>query len=155
MLTETFIRPAQAADVPEIKKIATAAYAIYVARIGREPAPMIADFDAHVARDEVFILEDAAEITGYIISFIKDGGQFIENVAVRPSRQGSGHGWRLLKFVEDLAWQHNFPRAFLYTNAKMTENLDFYPRLGYLETHRVHEDGFDRVYFEKVLSHER
>jgi hypothetical protein len=34
----------------------------------------------------------------------------------------------------------------------MTENLDFYPRLGYLETQRVHEDGFDRVYFEKVLA---
>ena len=34
----------------------------------------------------------------------------------------------------------------------MTENLDFYPRLGYLETHRISEDGFDRVYFEKDLS---
>jgi hypothetical protein len=33
----------------------------------------------------------------------------------------------------------------------MTENLAFYPRLGYREVGRVVEDGFRRVYFAKRL----
>ena len=117
VLTKPIIRPALPTDVKAIKTIATAAYTIYVARIGRKPAPMIADFDRHVADDEVFILEDALKVVGYIVTFKKDGGQFIENVAVRSDLQGSGYGWRLLKFVEDLARQRNLPRTFLYTTA--------------------------------------
>ena len=39
----------------------------------------------------------------------------------------------------------------LYTNAKMTRNLDWYVKLGFVETRRIREDGFDRVYFEKTL----
>jgi hypothetical protein len=37
------------------------------------------------------------------------------------------------------------------TNAAMTENLAFYPRHGYVETHRASQDGFDRVFFSKRL----
>jgi len=31
----------------------------------------------------------------------------------------------------------------------MQENLSLYRHLGYIETDRRYEDGFDRVYFEK------
>lgn len=145
------IRPAATGDVSAMIAIATAAYVIYIERIGREPAPMIADFAQHVSAHEGYVLEDGGEVVGYIVTFEKDGRQFIENVAVRPSRQGLGHGRKLLQFAEEQARKHGRNRLFLYTNAKMTENLDTYPRLGYLETHRIHEDGFDRVYFEKEL----
>jgi hypothetical protein len=33
----------------------------------------------------------------------------------------------------------------------MTENLAYYPRRGYVETHRTVADGFSRVYFSKRL----
>jgi hypothetical protein len=33
----------------------------------------------------------------------------------------------------------------------MTANLSIYPRLGYTETGRRTEDGFNRVYFEKTI----
>lgn len=151
MAGATRIRPAEAGDVSAMIAIATAAYVIYIERIGREPAPMAADFARHAARNEAHVLEDAGEVVAYIVTFEKDGGQFIENVAVRPSRQGSGHGRKLMAFAEAEARAHGCKRLFLYTNAKMTENLDYYPRLGYVETHRIHEDGFDRVYFEKEL----
>lgn len=39
----------------------------------------------------------------------------------------------------------------LYTNEAMTENLAYYPRHGYRETHRGIEDGYRRVYFTKVI----
>jgi hypothetical protein len=31
----------------------------------------------------------------------------------------------------------------------MTENLTYYPRHGYTETHRAEQDGFRRVFFSK------
>ncbi len=39
------------------------------------------------------------------------------------------------------------------TNEKMSQNLSIYPHLGYVETGRRIEDGFNRVYFEKKLPH--
>jgi hypothetical protein len=34
----------------------------------------------------------------------------------------------------------------------MTENLAYYPRHGYAETHRAEQDGFRRVFFTKHLA---
>ena len=39
----------------------------------------------------------------------------------------------------------------IYTNAAMTENLAYYPRHGYTQTHRAQLDGFQRVFFRKRL----
>jgi hypothetical protein len=33
----------------------------------------------------------------------------------------------------------------------MTENLAYYPRHGYAETHRAEKDGFSRVFFRKTI----
>ena len=33
----------------------------------------------------------------------------------------------------------------------MTENLRYYPRHGYIETHRGQQDGYDRVFFRKPV----
>ncbi len=151
-MADPHIRPATAGDVSAMIAIATAAYVVYVPRIGREPAPMVADFASHVVKGEAYVLETGGEVVAYIVTFRKDDAQFVENVAVHPGHQGHGHGYQLMDFAESLARRAGLRRLALYTNAKMTENLDFYPRLGYVETHRVHEDGFDRIYFEKRLS---
>jgi len=39
----------------------------------------------------------------------------------------------------------------LYTNAAMTENLSMYAHMGFVETHRAVEKGFDRVYLRWTL----
>ena len=39
----------------------------------------------------------------------------------------------------------------LYTNAKMTENIRYYPRRGFRETHRACDAGYQRVYFSRFL----
>jgi hypothetical protein len=43
------------------------------------------------------------------------------------------------------------PEVRLYTNEAMTENLDYYPRRGYRETHRATQNGYRRVFFSKIL----
>ena len=44
-----------------------------------------------------------------------------------------------------------FDEVRLFTNARMTENLAYYPRQGYVETHRDEVNGFHRVFFAKHL----
>lgn len=151
MVVDTFVRLATSIDVPAITTIAEAAYAPYVPRMGRKPAPMVADFTAHVDRGEVYVLEAGGTAVGYMVTYEQEGGQFIENVAVDPARHGLGLGRCLIAFAEVQARDAELARLFLYTNIHMRENLDFYPSLGYVETHRVTEDGFDRVYYEKRL----
>ena len=91
------------------------------------------------------------QVDGYIVMYPSDGALHVENVAVDPLQHGYGYGATLLKFAERYAREQKLFKIDLYTNVKMTENLSFYPALGYRETSRRTEDGFARVYFSKDL----
>ena len=146
------IRQAENSDLDAIRGCAEAAYAKFVARIGREPAPMVADFAALIEQNSVLVEVDAADrVRGFIVSYPRNDHLHLENVAVEPGCQGLGIGRRLIERVEQQALADGYGRIELYTNAKMRENLAFYPRLGYREFDRRVEDGFDRVYFSKNL----
>lgn len=146
------IRDGTVADLPGIRACAAAAYAIYVPRIGRKPAPMAADFERHLSRGELFIADGGEGAAGYIVLYPRGDHLHVENVAVDPARQGRGIGRALLVFAEQTAREAGVAAIELYTNAKMAENLTLYPKLGYEETGRRTEDGFDRVYFRKALT---
>ena len=146
------IRPARASDEKAIKDCAQRAYARYVSAIGRRPAPMIADFRSQIESGDVYVatgLDD--NIQGFIVFFPQGDRMFLENVAVLPAMAGQGIGKALIQFCEDVAQQLGFGSVRLYTNEKMIENLSIYPRLGYIEVDRHTEDGFNRVFFEKML----
>ena len=145
------IRAAAIGDLTEVQRIARAAYAIYVPRIGREPAPMVADFASQIGDGQVFLAIEAGRAAGFIVCFARPTDYFIENIAVDPISQGKGVGRELMAFAETRAGAMGLTRLELYTNAKMHENLALYPRLGWRETDRRTEDGFDRVYFAKTL----
>jgi len=80
------IRRATTDDVARIGAIARAAYAKYVPRIGREPAPMRADFAAEIAADHVVVIETAGAVDGYMIAWSEPDAYFIDNIAVDPAR---------------------------------------------------------------------
>jgi ribosomal protein S18 acetylase RimI-like enzyme len=73
-------------------------------------------------------------------------------VAVLPAAQGRGIGGRLLGLAEQHARSLGLGEIRLYTNEAMTENLAYYRRHGYTETHRAEQDGFRRVFFRKLLT---
>jgi predicted N-acetyltransferase YhbS len=75
----------------------------------------------------------------------------LENIAVRPGWQGRGVGHRLMRFAEHEAIRLGLPAVVLYTNELMTENLKYYGRRGYVETHRAEQGGFRRVFLRKQL----
>ena len=145
------IRLAAEADTPALANIAVAAYQHYVPRIGRPPAPMTADYPAAVRRGQAWVAAADGKVAGFIILIPRPGYLLLENVAVLPAAQGQGIGARLLAQAEDRARALHLPEIRLYTNAAMTENLAYYPRHGYTETHRAHQDGFHRVFFRKRL----
>lgn len=145
------IRLAQPADLRGIEACAEAAYGKYVARIGRKPAPMTADYQSQIDSGIVHVIGSGRTIAGFAVFYPRGDHVHLENVAVHPAFHGMGHGMRLIRFVEHSAAASGAAAIELYTNARMTENLSLYPRLGYEETGRRSEDGFERVYFRKLL----
>jgi len=144
------IRLATPRDLDAVRAIARAAYARYVPRIGREPAPMLANFAAAQEAGQLWVVGEP--LAGYAVAYPRGDHWHLENVAVDPAAQGRGIGQALMAHVEVLARQGGAAAVELYTNARMTENLQLYPRLGYAETGRRTEDGFDRVFFRKCLA---
>jgi ribosomal protein S18 acetylase RimI-like enzyme len=145
------IRSARVDDLAAIQNCARRAYAHFVDRIGREPAPMVADFADQIVKGIIHVVEDQRRVCGFIVLYPRGDHIHIENVAIDPAFQRHGLGTALLEFAEQQAHIHGRRAIELYTNEKMTENLEFYPRLGYVETGRSVEDGFSRVYFRKEL----
>jgi ribosomal protein S18 acetylase RimI-like enzyme len=150
-LDATPIRPARAADAARLQAIARAAYAKYIPRIGREPAPMAADYGAAIAAGHAVVIEREGAIAGYLIGSADRDGYFIENVAVDPGFHGTGLGGALLRHAIAEARRLKLPSVWLFTNAAMTENRALYAHLGFVETHRALEHGYDRVYMRLLL----
>ncbi len=149
MDNKVIIRLATTEDVGAVTQCAQAAYHKYIVRIGRQPAPMLADYAQQIEQQQVHVLLAGRKFGGFAVCYPAAGSYFLENIAVHPSLQSGGYGIRLLKYVESLAF--GFDKIALYTNEKMVENLHWYQQHGYTETKRVTEDGFARVYFEKRL----
>jgi len=146
------IRAAEAADAARLRAVAKGAYEGYVDRIGRAPAPMTADYDAAVRDGQVWVATQQDEVVGLLVLIARPDHLLLENIAVLPSAQKRGIGARLLGLAEDQARQLHLGQIRLCTNEAMTENLAYYPRHGYIETHRAEQDGFRRVFFVKDLS---
>jgi GNAT superfamily N-acetyltransferase len=145
------IRPARAEEAEAIHALVRSAYAMYVPRIGREPAPMTDDYAELIAGGKVWVMDDEGDLAGVVVLDDTPEALQVDNVAVRPEYQGRGLGRALLSFADDEARRRGYDAVILYTNLHMTENVGRYPRLGYVEVGRGHEHGFDRVFFRKEL----
>jgi ribosomal protein S18 acetylase RimI-like enzyme len=146
------IRLATLDDVPRIRAIARAAYAKYMPRIGREPAPMAADYEAEVAAQRVVVIDPDAGVSGYMVAWPEADAYFIDNIGIAPNAQGRGLGRQLIEHAAAEAHRLHLPALRLYTNAAMIENLCMYTYLGFVETHRAAEKGFNRIYMRLDLS---
>ena len=143
-------RLANEADLSALREVVRAAYDPYLARMDRAPAPLVADIRPRIRDGHVWMV--GRPVVGLICLCPRDDALLIENLAVHPNAQGTGLGRRLLGFAEGLARRRGLDRVTLYTNEVMTENLAIYAHFGYREVGRRTEDGYRRVFMEKVLS---
>jgi GNAT superfamily N-acetyltransferase len=142
-------RPARPDEAPALRDLVRAAYAKYVPRLGREPAPMLDDYAARIEAGQAWVLAEGGALVGALILEDEPDALLLYNIAVAPAAQGAGVGRRLIRFTEAEARRRGHALLRLYTNEKMVENVAMYPRLGFTETHRGSEAGHRRVYFEK------
>ena len=145
------IRLAIADDLLDVQSCARAAYSTYVERVGREPAPMVANFAKQIDLSQVYTAHCKSLFAGYVVFYPEADHLHLESVAVDPSYAGQGIGKRLIEYVEQTARDNGLNAVELYTNEVMTENLTMYPKLGYVETERKQQVGFSRVFFCKPV----
>lgn len=147
----TCIRRAGPADVAAVRALTRAAYAKWVPLIGREPTPMVADYEVAVREHIVDLLLVEADLVALIETVPADDHLLIENVAVAPRWQHHGYGRHLLVYAERLATELGLATLRLYTNQKFTSNLELYRRLGYVVDREEPFWGGCKVYMSKRL----
>lgn len=144
------IRLAESGDTAAVRTVVDAAYTPWAEAIGVRPLPLEADYGELIQDGRVHVLE-YVEIDGLIVLRPLDGVLLVENVAVRPDRQGRGLGRRLMAFAEFRARSLRLPALRLYTNEKMVTNIGLYESLGYRETGHEEIDGRRVVHMRKEL----
>ena len=145
------IRQAVEADEPWVSACVDAAYSCYVELIGKKPAPMLDDYKTLINNEVVYVATVDDLLVGLIVFWPNEDHLYVDNIAVLPEEQGKGVGSALLGFAELQAQRAGLSEIRLYTNAKMVENIQYYPRKGFRETHRAFDAGYLRVYFSRFL----
>ena len=143
------LRRAVPDNAQAISDLVEAAYAEYVERIGRRPAPMDVDYVDEIATKEIWVLPGAGRPDTVLVVHAEADHLFVHNIAVVPERRGEGLGRALLEFAERRAAELGVPEFRLLTNELMTENRAMYEHLGWEEVERRAEHGYSRVYFRK------
>jgi ribosomal protein S18 acetylase RimI-like enzyme len=147
------IRLATSADRAMVESIVRDAYSIYLDRMDKPPGPMLDDYAALIGDGAISVLDDAGGIIRAIIVLLPQVDHLLlDNIAVRPDSQGIGLGRRLIAFAEAEAQRLGFAEVRLYTHQTMAENIALYTRLGFIETGRGRESGYDRVFMTKRLT---
>lgn len=146
------IRLALPEDAAEVRALVHDAYEHYVGRIGMPPGPMRDDYQRRIAAGQVWVLQPRDDdIVGLVVLEEHPDALLLDNVAVKPSAQGQGHGRALIAFAEEAAARRGFSELRLYTHVLMVENIALYLSLGFEEVGRIQEKGFERVYMAKQL----
>ena len=145
------VRRGEVHDAREVEHLVRAAYEQYVDAAGYEPAPMTADYSSVIQRGHTWVVEHGDHLVGVLVLEVDDNYLTIDNVAVASEVRGLGIGRHLLSFAEQQAREMGLSEVRLYTGEVMTQNLHYYPRQGYHETHRSDDNGFRRVYFAKTI----
>ena len=146
------IRNATLGDAKAITDCVVASYSHYIDRIGELPGPMLEDYSEVINQHTVFVLTDESAIVGLLVLIVQPGCMLLDNISVHPSYQGRGLGRRLMMLAERETLRSGMDLIKLYTNESMTENIDIYGKLGYIETERKLERGYSRIYMQKKLT---
>jgi GNAT superfamily N-acetyltransferase len=145
------IRPAALQDAARIRDLTRTAYARWVGLIGREPLPMLADYDRAVREHAIDLLTVGGALAGLIETILRPDHLWIENVAVAPDRQGRGYGRLLLAHAEARTAESGRGEIRLQTNAAFAANLALYARLGYAIDRTEPFRGGTVVYMRKRI----
>jgi ribosomal protein S18 acetylase RimI-like enzyme len=136
------LRRASADDLAAVTALQRAAYAKNRTLLGVEPLPLTADYAAIFSSHEIWLADGAQALDGVLILQARTDDLLIWSVAAAPAAQGSGIGNRMLVFAETHARKLGLRCIRLYTGEKLTGNIAWYRRHGYV--HERVEEMHDR-----------
>lgn len=126
------LRRAGPADLGPVVALQRAAYAPNRVVLGVEPLPLKADYETILRDDEVWLAEDGAGLAGVLVLQPRPDDLLIWSVATHPRAQGTRLGNVLLEAAEVRAHQLGRSVVRLYTGQKLTRNVAWYSRHGYV-----------------------
>lgn len=150
-------RQALASERPDADRVLRAAFAPYLLRLGREmPVDYYKWLPASIGRGDVFVAVDAAgTIVGVAATERRDGGLYLDRLAVDPAKQGTGLGSFLLVRLAEVARSRGDRAMSLVTAEMMDHLIRLYSRHGFEIVHRGppdhDKDPHMRVHMVKPL----
>lgn len=145
------IRTAHAEDTAAVTDCVCQAFIGYIPRIGKQPGPMLDDYQALIQQGAVHVAVRATEIMGALVLRSTDEGFCIETIAVAPRAQGRGVGSLLLSHAETVAKGLAYTSIYLSTHRLMHESQRVYEHLGYVAFDERIVSGYDRIFYRKYL----
>jgi len=113
---------------------------------------MLDDYTALISDGRVSVFEEADRTMAAIIVLLPEPDHLLlDNIAVRPDRQGRGLGRRLVAFAEDEARRRGYAEVRpLHAREDDREHRAVYAAR-FVETGRGQQAGYDRVFMTKRL----
>lgn len=145
------IRTAVAGDTAAVTDCVCQAFIRYILRIGKQPGPMLDDYQALIQQGAVHVACRGAEIVGTLVLLSTDEGFCIETIAVAPRAQGQGIGGMLLSHSETVARRLGYTSIYLSTHRLMHESQFVYEHLGFIAFDERVVNGYDRIFYRKNL----
>jgi GNAT superfamily N-acetyltransferase len=145
------IRAATPSDAEAMRHCAAQAFGEYLPLLGKPPAPMLDDYEEIIQRHHAYVAELGDEVIAILVLIETPSGMSLDTVAVVPAHRGTGLGRRLIESAESIAHKLGYTCLKLHTNVLMTANVAMYERMGYTETHRGEEHGYQRVFMRKTV----
>ena len=145
------IRLARPEEAEAALAIATEAYAKYVSRMAKPPAPVFYDYAAVFSEGNSYALSSEEAMIAMVTLVPFADHLLLRNLAVATMNQGQGVGTLLLAFAERRARALDVSEIRLWTNEKMTENVPFYEGFGYKVVDRAIVDGYSRIFMSKAI----
>jgi ribosomal protein S18 acetylase RimI-like enzyme len=132
------LRRAGEEDLSAVTALQRAAYAKNRTLLGVEPLPLTADYAVVFSEYEIWLADGAHGLDGVLILKARADDLLIWSVATAPAAQGTGVGNGLLAFAELHARTLGLRCIRLYTGERLTGNIAWYRRHGYVDE-RVEE----------------
>ena len=132
-------RTAMLSEGEEVGRVIRAAFTPYVRALGREfPstgsagwAEGWARFVAELERGDVYVALDGEQIVGAVRTKPQGNALYIDQIAVDPSRQGTGVGSWLLTRIDEVARSRGLGGLSLETAEMAEANIRLYRRHGF------------------------
>jgi [ribosomal protein S18]-alanine N-acetyltransferase len=86
-----------------------------------------------------FVLETDDEIVGYVLGEMLVDEGYIYNIAVRPSQQGAGLGYQLMRTFLEKVREEGAVACLLEVRVSNEQAWNFYQRQGFSEIARRHD----------------